>query len=329
MSIKNCLIDLNSAQETFVNNTELVLNEPFQLQSGDLIEFGASSKKFTFQNMLTDGKEGIDKKAPKQSRAVRKSPVLQEMMREMQSLCNKPNQNQYDKKKMTTDDVKKAEERKTRQAEIAAMTAQMIATSAQIPKSVAGQEAKRSDEGVDTGSTAGFENSDEDDDGAQDDVSLRCGLPKSHQVALKCHVKSLACISVDAPGARVATGSTDYGVKLWDFAGMARHVRPFLEIEVEEGYPLVAVSYSPSGNRLLAVTASSLPKVLTREGVEKMQFAKVDMYVVDMANTNGHTHTATGGQWHPKAREQMITSSLDGTVRLWKTMLIPFRNIDI
>ncbi|KAI9907701.1 hypothetical protein PsorP6_003784 [Peronosclerospora sorghi] len=255
------------------------------------------------------------------------------MMREMQSFGNKPNQKQYDKKKVTTDDVKKAEERKklsvVRQAEIAAMTAQMLATSAQIPTSVAGQEAKRSDEGVDTCSTAGLESSDEDDDVAQDDVALRYGLPKSHEVALKCHVKGLDCISVDAPGARVATGSTDYRVKLWDFSGMARHVRPFREIEVEEGYPLVAVSYSPSGNRLLAVTGSSQPKVLTREGVEKMQFAKGDMYVVDMANTNRHTHTATGGQWHPKAREQMITSSLDGTVRLWKTMLMPFRNIDL
>ncbi|KAI9911888.1 hypothetical protein PsorP6_008951 [Peronosclerospora sorghi] len=315
---KICLMDLNSAQGTFVNNTELVPNEPFQLQTGDLIEFGASSRKYTFQNMLIDGEKGIEKKAPKLSEAVSENPELQEMMREMQSFGNKPNQKQYDKKKMTTDDVKKAAERKTRQAEIAAMTAQMLATSAKNPKeSVAGEEAKGSDEGVDTGSTAGFESSDEDDDGAQDDVALRYGLPKSHEVALKSHVKGLACISVDAPGARVATGSTDYRVKLWDFAGMARHVRPFREIEVEEGYPLVAVSYSPSGNRLLAVTGSSQPKVLTREGVEEMQFAKGDMYVVDMANTNGHTHTATGGQWHPKAREQMITSSLDGTVRLW------------
>ncbi|KAI9921377.1 hypothetical protein PsorP6_002364 [Peronosclerospora sorghi] len=228
------------------------------------------------------------------------------MMREMQIFGNKPNQKQYDKKKMTTDDVKKAEERKTRQDEIAAMTTQMLATSAQIPKS-----------------------SDEDDDGAQDDVALRYGLPKSHEVSLKSHVKGLACISVDAPGARVDTGSTDYRVKLWDFAGMARHVRPFREIEVEEGYPLVAVSYSPSGNRLLAVIGSSQLKVLTRDDVEEIQFAKGDMYVVDMVNTNGHTHTATGGQWHPKAREQMITSSLDGTVRIWKTMLIPFRNIDL
>ncbi|KAI9912726.1 hypothetical protein PsorP6_006121 [Peronosclerospora sorghi] len=98
--------NLNSAQGAFVNNTELVPNEPFQLQSGDLIEFGASSKKYTFQNMLTDGEEGIEKKAPKKSDAVSENPELQEMMREMQSFGKKTNQKQYNKKKMTTDDVK-------------------------------------------------------------------------------------------------------------------------------------------------------------------------------------------------------------------------------
>ncbi|KAI9918540.1 hypothetical protein PsorP6_012219 [Peronosclerospora sorghi] len=78
MSTKNCLIDLNAAQRTFVNNTELVPNEPFQLKSGDLIEFGESSKKYTFQSMLTDEEEGIGKKAPKQSDAVNENPELQE-----------------------------------------------------------------------------------------------------------------------------------------------------------------------------------------------------------------------------------------------------------
>ncbi|KAI9907372.1 hypothetical protein PsorP6_003072 [Peronosclerospora sorghi] len=69
-------------------------------------------------------------------------------------------------------------------------------------------------------------------------------------------------VGLHAPGARVATGSTDYRVKLWDFAGMVRHVLPFREIQVEEGYPLVAVSKCTSGNRLLAVTGYSQPKVL-------------------------------------------------------------------
>ncbi|KAI9910122.1 hypothetical protein PsorP6_010475 [Peronosclerospora sorghi] len=235
------------------------------------------------------------------------------MMREMQIFDNKPNQKQYDKKKMTTDDVKKAEERKTREAEIAAMTAQMLATSAQIPKSLDGQEAKRSDGSVEQAAPQVLK------------VPMRTMMVPRTMLLF-----DMACPSL-MKCAWCARGHGVYRLpyKLWDFAGMARNVRPFREIEVEEGYPPVVVSYSPSGNRLLAVTGSSQPKVLTREGVEEMQFAKGNMYVVDVANTNGHTHTATGGQWHPKAREQMITSSLDGTMRLWKTMLIPFRNIDL
>ncbi|KAI9918354.1 hypothetical protein PsorP6_011413 [Peronosclerospora sorghi] len=219
---------------------------------------------------------------------------------------------QYDKKKTTTDDVKKSEERKTvsvfvccsqirfdklshRQAETAAMTAQMLAHICADSHDV-WLDKKRKEAMRVLIQTA------------PQVLKVPMRTMMSHEVALKSHVKGLACIYVDVPGARVSTGSTVYRVKLWDFA---------------------AVSYSSSGNRLLAVTGSSQPKVLTREGVEEMQFSKGDMYVLDMANTNGHTYTATGGQWHPKAREQMITSSLDGTVRLWKTMLIPFRNIDL
>uniref|UniRef100_M4B3B4 Uncharacterized protein n=1 Tax=Hyaloperonospora arabidopsidis (strain Emoy2) TaxID=559515 RepID=M4B3B4_HYAAE len=196
------------------------------------------------------------------------------------------------------------------------MTAQMMEKPAQVSVDVddADEERAQDNGGEESGSA---EDESEDDDENGDDIALRYGLPKSHEVVLASHTKGLACIAVDPPGGRVATGSTDYRVKLWDFAGMARYVRPFRDVEVHEGHPVVAVSYSPSGDRLLAVTGSSQPKVLTREGVEELQFAKGDMYVVDMANTNGHTHTATGGQWHPKVREQMITSSLDGTIRLW------------
>jgi hypothetical protein len=51
---------------------------------------------------------------------------------------------------------------------------------------------------------------DDDDDGAQDnDVARRYNLPMSHEVALVSHSKAVACIAVDAPGSRVATGSMD------------------------------------------------------------------------------------------------------------------------
>ncbi|RLN59699.1 hypothetical protein BBJ29_006531 [Phytophthora kernoviae] len=294
------VMDLDSAQGTFVNGEEIKPKEPYKLKVGDQIQFGASTRMYMFEN--PESQE--DKRE-----AASSDPELKRMMQEMQGFGDQQKQ----KKTMGSDADTKAAEREKRQAEIAATTAQMMQMPAQIPESISSE--KEDDKPRDTDADA--ESESDDDDSDMNDVSLRYGLPKSHEVALKSHTKGISCIAVDTPGARVATGSMDYHVKLWDFAGMARHVRPFRDIEVDEGHPLVAASYSPSGDRLLAVTGSSQPKVITREGVEELQFAKGDMYVVDMANTNGHTHTTTGGQWHPTLRDQMITSSLDGTVRLW------------
>ncbi|KAE9031243.1 WD repeat-containing protein 70 [Phytophthora rubi] len=308
-----CLMDLGSAQGTFVNDREIEPNEPRELRAGDRIKFGASTRTYVFQNTV-----GGEKEEQKETAAASADPELQRMMREMQSFGDKHQQKRDEEKRSGAD--AKEEERRKRQAEIAAMTAQMMQAPVQVSKNASAEkETARSEDGAEKEDSAPEAESESEDDeaDARDDVALRYGLPKSHEVSLESHTKALACIAVDAPGARVATGSMDYHVKLWDFAGMARHVRPFRDIETDEGHPLVAVSYSPSGDRLLAVTGSCQPKVLTREGVEELQFAKGDMYVVDMANTNGHTHSTTSGQWHPTVRDQMITSSLDGTVRMW------------
>lgn len=285
-----CLMDLGSAQGTFVNDQEIEPNEPRPLRDGDCIKLGASTRTYVFRNAASNA-----------SGSASRDPELQRMMREMQSFGDK-----HKSDKSSTVD----EERNKRQAEIAAMTTEMMQTPPEVSNTVDNEKQSQSN---DDDAPESESESEEDND----DVALRYGLSKSHEVGLESHTRTLACIAVDTPGARVATGAMDYHVKLWDFAGMARHVRPFRDIEVEEGHPLVAVSYSPSGDRLLTVTGSSQPKILTREGVEELQFAKGDMYVVDMAHTNGHTHSATDGQWHPKLRDQMITSSLDGTVRLW------------
>lgn len=304
-----CVMDLASAQGTFVNKREIEPKQPVELKPGDKLQFGASTRVYVFEN--ADG----DEKATGDA-----DPELKRMMEEMKGFGNK--------KHPEASGATKEEERKKRQAEIAAMTSEMMQAPAHTAttkdsadeNTVSDAEQARTDQKgrVENEETSDAEpESDDDEDSQANDVALRYGLPKSHEVGLDSHTKGVSCIAVDSPGARVATGSMDYHVKLWDFAGMARHVRPFRDIEADEGHPLVALSYSPSGNRLLAVAGSSQPKVLTREGVEELQFAKGDMYVVDMANTNGHTHATTGGQWHPTVRDQMITSSLDGTVRLW------------
>lgn len=48
-----------------------------------------------------------------------------------------------------------------------------------------------------------------------------------------------------------------------------------------------------------------------------MQFVRGDQYVMDMARTTGHINTVTGVDWHPLDRDIVLTSSMDGSARLW------------
>lgn len=41
------------------------------------------------------------------------------------------------------------------------------------------------------------------------------------------------------------------------------------------------------------------------------------MYIQDMANTKGHVAAILDGKWHPKEKNIFMTSSLDGSVRIW------------
>lgn len=72
---------------------------------------------------------------------------------------------------------------------------------------------------------------DEDEDEAPPD------FPTTHEATLKDHTKVISALSLDPSGARFATGSHDYDVKLWDFGGMGGGVgKPFKTFEPAESY---------------------------------------------------------------------------------------------
>jgi WD40 repeat protein len=41
------------------------------------------------------------------------------------------------------------------------------------------------------------------------------------------------------------------------------------------------------------------------------------MYIRDLKNTKGHISGLTAGEWNPKSKETILTSSEDGSLRLW------------
>lgn len=71
------------------------------------------------------------------------------------------------------------------------------------------------------------------------------------------------------------------------------------------------------GDAILVITGSAQAKIVDREGKNVVECVKGDMYIVDMAKTKGHVGMLNDGCWHPKTKQEFMTCSIDGSVRLW------------
>lgn len=127
----------------------------------------------------------------------------------------------------------------------------------------------------------------------------------------------VTAIAVDPTGSRVLTGGYDYTVRMYDFQGMNAQLRSFRQIEPSEGHQLRALSWSPTADQFIAITGSATAKIYDRDGFTLGEFIKGDMYIRDLKNTSGHISGLTGGHWHPKERQTALTSSEDGSLRIW------------
>jgi hypothetical protein len=134
---------------------------------------------------------------------------------------------------------------------------------------------------------------------------------------LTCLRQPVSALAVDASGARVATGSLDYDVKLWDFGGMTASLRPFKSFEPAGTYWVHDVAWSASGEQLLVASGTAQAKLFDRDGAELATFRKGDPYIRDMNNTNGHVAELTACAWHPTQPDTFLTASADSSVRFW------------
>ncbi|GIL65412.1 hypothetical protein Vafri_19165 [Volvox africanus] len=175
------------------------------------------------------------------------------------------------------------------------------------------------------------EEEEEEDDGSDEEGDPRVGgvvengdddpygLPITHEAILKGHTKAVSCLDVEHSGTRMVTGSYDYTVRVYDFHGMKSDMRSFRDLEPSDGHPVLSTSWSPSGDAFLVVTGAAQAKIYDRDGRALGEFVRGDMYIRDARNTKGHISGLTGGCWHPTDRYTAITSSEDGTVRIWDT----------
>lgn len=86
-------------------------------------------------------------------------------------------------------------------------------------------------------------------------------VPLHLQVKLQGHYKLVSAIDIDRAGARVLTGGMDYNVHLYDFNGMKADGKPFRELMPQDGHPVNAVSFSPSGDAFICITGEPRAKV--------------------------------------------------------------------
>lgn len=142
-------------------------------------------------------------------------------------------------------------------------------------------------------------------------------LPLTRSIQLRDHKKSVCALAIDRSGARVATGSTDYDVKLWDFGGMASNLRPFKSFEPAENYPVIELAFAPYTKNILCLNAAPQPRVYSYDGDEIATYKKGDVFMRDMKHTTGHISDITCGMWNPVDDAHFMTGGTDSTVRLW------------
>ncbi|KAI4471487.1 gastrulation defective protein 1-related [Holotrichia oblita] len=142
-------------------------------------------------------------------------------------------------------------------------------------------------------------------------------LPLTSETSMKHGNKAVTALCVDPSGARLASGSVDYDVCFWDFAGMDSGMRSFRTLQPCDNHPIRGLHYSGTGDLMLVVSGAAQAKVLDRDGFEQLETVKGDMYITDQARTKGHTAGLLAGAWSPVSREEFLTTASDGTARLW------------
>nr|SVE75022.1 EOG090X0364 [Daphnia dolichocephala] len=158
---------------------------------------------------------------------------------------------------------------------------------------------------------------DEDDSSDTDEEESDNYIPATLEVNLNHGTKPVSALSVDHSGARLVSGSVDYEVKLWDFAGMSSSLQSFRTIRPCESHPILDIHYSITGDAILIIPGSAQAKIVDRDGYEKAECVKGDQYITDMARTKGHIASLVGGSWHPRDKQEFLTCSQDGSCRIW------------
>lgn len=155
-----------------------------------------------------------------------------------------------------------------------------------------------------------------DSDYEAENIELE-GLPITHEALLEGHRKAINDFDITPSGTQIATGSMDHTVKLWDFTSMDELLESYRSFTPVDSHPVLNCRYSMNGKHLLICAGGIQAKIFSKDGRVQFECVKGDVYMADMINTKGHVKQVTEASWHPTNPLLFLTSSLDGTCRVW------------
>jgi len=161
------------------------------------------------------------------------------------------------------------------------------------------------------------ENDDDDDDEGEEAFNRYERIPAKESATVTHGTKPVSALGMDPSGARFVSGSHDFEVKFYDFNAMDSDLKPFRDITPCEAHAIKQLVYSPTGENILIIAGNSQGKVVNRDAGGVLECIKGDQYITDMARTKGHVGMLNAGCWNPKNKAQFLTSSIDGSIRIW------------
>ncbi|KAL7721878.1 WD repeat-containing protein [Entamoeba marina] len=164
-------------------------------------------------------------------------------------------------------------------------------------------------------SVDGFINDDNSLSDAENNNPLQ--IPFTNNISFPSHKRAVTSIAIENGGSRFFTGGYDSYIHLYDFGGMDSTFQSFRTIEPTEGSAIHSIQFAPSGDLVLVSTAHLQIKLFDRNGYLKSGTKKGDMYIVDLKKTFGHVGVVTDAHFHPIIKDEFLSSSVDGTLRLW------------
>ncbi|KAF7635371.1 hypothetical protein Mgra_00005191 [Meloidogyne graminicola] len=152
----------------------------------------------------------------------------------------------------------------------------------------------------------------------EEELKTSTMIPASYEVSIKTETnKAITAIAYDLQGAKFAVGTASYSVNLYEFQRMDSSMHSFRQVYPCESHIINDLAFSNNAENLLVGSSSPIIILLDRQGSQWAETVRGDQYLVDPANTKGHTAAVNSVCWHPLNKTEFLTCADDGTLRLW------------